>query len=145
MLGRFSYEQYQTISWTHHSIFPFPFIGREKSCHCGKYTRDIRAFATWLENRPITKEAAAERKHLLAAQGYALVTIIAMLSALNGLFGFLGLQDCRVKFLKVQRQLYQEADWELSRTEYERLLVDTKNDSRKRLALLMETICATSI
>lgn len=110
-----------------------------------KYMRDIRAFAVWLEDGPITKEAAAEWKSWLATQGYAPATINGMLSALNGLFKFLGLEDCRVKFLKVQRQLFREADRELSREEYERLLATAKNSGQKRLALLMETICATGI
>ena len=55
-----------------------------------KYLRDIRAYAMWLNHRPATKELSASWKSCLLEQGYAPVTINSMLSALNGLFKFLG-------------------------------------------------------
>lgn len=110
-----------------------------------KYLRDVCAFACWLADRPLAKELAVGWRGELTARGCAPVTVNAKLSALNGLFRFLGREDCRVKFLKVQRQLFREAGRELSRTEYDRLLYAAKNSDRERLALLMETICATGI
>ena len=49
-----------------------------------KYLRDIRAFAAWLDGRPVTKESAAAWKEHLLGQNYAPVTINSMLAALNG-------------------------------------------------------------
>ena len=71
-----------------------------------KYMRDTRAFLRWLDDKPVTKEQAAEWKAYLLTQGYAPVTINAMLSALNGLFRFLGWDSCSVKFLKIQRRVF---------------------------------------
>mgnify|MGYP002920337276 CR=1 FL=1 len=68
-----------------------------------------------------------------------------MLAALNGLFRFLGWEECRVKFLKVQRRLFRDAGRELVRNEYDRLLEAARAQGQERLALLMETICATGI
>ena len=49
-----------------------------------KYLRDVRAFARWLGGRPVTKElAAAGGRSTCWTQGYAPVTINAMLTALN--------------------------------------------------------------
>ena len=110
-----------------------------------KYLRDIRVFISWLEGREATREAAAEWKANLVEQGYAPVTVNAMLSAVNGLFGFLGWNECRIKFLKIQRRLFRDSDRELSRGEYERLLASAREQGRERLALLMETICSTGI
>ena len=110
-----------------------------------KYLRDIRAFTNWLKGHQVTREAAAEWKANLVEQGYAPVTVNAMLSAINGLFDFLGWNECRVKFLKIQRRLFREAGKELSRGEYERLLASAREQRRERLALLMETICSTGI
>lgn len=110
-----------------------------------KYLRDLRAFALWLNGRPLEKELARAWKEDLQAQGYAPVTINAKLSALNGLFQFLGWEDCRVKFLKIQRRLFREERRELTRAEYDRLLETARSLGRERLALLMETICATGI
>lgn len=110
-----------------------------------KYLRDTTAFACWLNGRNVTKERAAEWKAYLLEQEYAPVTVNAILSAVNGLFRFLGWDECRVKFLKIQRKLFRDANRELTRGEYDRLLASAKEQGRERLALLMETICATGI
>ena len=109
------------------------------------YLRHARAFAAWLGGAPVTKERTAGWKEHLLAEGYAPATINAMLSALNGLFHFLGWDECRVKFLKVQRRLFRDAGRELTRPEYDRLLETARARGQERLALLMETICATGI
>ena len=110
-----------------------------------KYLRDIRAFACWMRERPLTKEAAAEWKEHLRILGYAPSTVNSMLAALNGFLSFLGLEEYRVKLLKIQRRLFRETDRELDRKEYSRLLATAEALGQKRLALLMETICATGI
>lgn len=110
-----------------------------------KYLRDIRAFAGWLDGRPVSRELAAEWRDHLLSKDYAPVTINSMLAALNGLFHFLGWDECRAKFLKVQRRLFRDAGRELTRQEYERLLAAARARGQERLALLMEAICATGI
>ncbi len=50
-----------------------------------------------------------------------------------------------MKFLKVQRRLFRDARRELNRAEYARLLDTAQRQGQERLALLMETICATGI
>lgn len=110
-----------------------------------KYLRDVRAFARWLNGREVTREAAAEwRTHLLAS-GYQPATINSMLAAVNDFFRFVGRPDCRVSFLKVQRRLFRDSSRNLSRSDYDRLLETAHTLGRERLALLMETICATGI
>ena len=110
-----------------------------------KYLRDVRRFARWLSGRPVTKETAAGWKGHLAALRYAPTTINSMLAALNSLLGFLGWERCRVRFLKVQRRLFRDEGRELSRSDYDRLLETARERGQDRLALLMETICATGI
>ena len=110
-----------------------------------KYLRDVQAFRCWLDGRPVTNERLTEWKTSLLEQGYAPVTINSKLAALNGLFHFLGWDECHIKFLKVQRRLFRETARELNRREYDRLLHTAQAQGRRRLALLMETICATGI
>ena len=110
-----------------------------------KYLRDVRAFAVWLNGRIVTKETAAGWKEHLLDRHYAPVTINSMLAAINAFFRFVGWEDCRVKFLKIQRRMFWEASRELSREEYDRLLSTAHTLGRDRLALLMETICASGI
>ena len=110
-----------------------------------KYLRDINTFVQWLGDRDVTKELTATWKSCLLEQGYAPVTINSMLSALNGLFKFLGWNECQVKLLKIQRRLFRDTNRELTRSEYDRLLATAKELGRDRLALLIETIGATGI
>lgn len=110
-----------------------------------KYLRSIRAFAAWLGSAAVTKDAVTEWKAHLVQQRQAPSTINTALAALNGLFRFLGWEDCRAKFLKVQRRIFRAPERELTRTEYARLLAAAKNSGDARLALLMESLCATGI
>lgn len=110
-----------------------------------KYLRDVRTFAAWLDGRPVAKETAAGWKEHLVSESYAPVTVNSMLSSVNTLFRFEGWDDCKVKFLKIQKQLFREQSRELTREEYERLLTTAHALGRERLALLMETICASGI
>lgn len=110
-----------------------------------KYLREVRAFHGWLEGRPVTKETVLAWKEQLQKAGYASVTVNAKLSALNGFFRFAGWEECRVKFLRIQRQMFRKQSKELTRAEYERLLETARRMGKERLGLLMETICATGI
>ena len=110
-----------------------------------KYLLDARSFAVWLDGAPVTKENATGWKEQLRAQGYAPATINSMLAALNNLFRFLGWNECHMKFLKIQRKLFRDTARELTRTEYEQLIRTAEAQGKHRLALLMETICATGV
>ena len=109
------------------------------------YLRHVRTFAAWLGYRPVTKEAAAEWKAYLVSEGYCPSTINAMLGGLNRFFAFVGWQECQVKALRLQRQLFRDDSKELTRAEYDRLIAAAHALGRERLALLMEAICATGI
>lgn len=50
-----------------------------------------------------------------------------------------------MKALRIQRRLFRDDSRELTRDEYSRLLAAAGRLGRERLALLMETICATGI
>ena len=109
------------------------------------YLRHVRAFAAWLAGRPVTKEAAADWKEHLLDKGYCPSTINAMLGGLNRFFDFVGWKKYQVKALRLQRRLFREDSRELTRAEYDRLIAAARAMGRERLALLMETICATGI
>lgn len=109
------------------------------------YLRHVRIFSAWLNGVPVTKEQTAGWKEYLLSQGYAPTTINSMLAALNAFLRFIGLEDCRVRALRVQRRLFQSEERELSRQEYQRLLDTARTLGRDRLALVMETICAAGI
>lgn len=111
----------------------------------GNYLRDIRSFARWLGGRAVTKELVVLWREELLAEGRVPVTVNAKLSALNGLFRFLGWEELQVKFLKIQRRVFRDAARELRREDYLRLLNTAERAGQERTALLMETICASGI
>ena len=96
-----------------------------------KYRRDVTAFAEWLAGRAATKETAAGWKAHLLEHHYAPRTVNSMLAAVNGFFKFAG-WDIRVKFLKVQRQLFRDTARELTRAEYDRLLTAAQSSGQER-------------
>ncbi|WP_107631163.1 tyrosine-type recombinase/integrase [Agathobaculum massiliense] len=110
-----------------------------------KYLRDVRSFFVWLTGKPVTRALASSWKEHLISLRYAPATINSMIAALNSLFNFLGWEECRVRLLKIQRRLFRDESRELSRSDYERLLETAQGRGQERLALLMETICATGI
>lgn len=110
-----------------------------------KYLRAIHSFALWLDGRQLTKELCSEWKAYLTKQDYAPTTVNTMLAALNSLLEFLNLRECRAKFLKIQRRLFRDADRELTKEDYRRLLNAAQRLGRKRLELLAETIGVTGI
>ena len=109
------------------------------------YLRHVRAFAAWLGDAAVTREAAADWKAHLISNGYCPNTVNAMLGGLNGFLAFMGWGECRVKALRLQRRLFRDDSRELTRAEYDRLITAAHTLGRERLSLLMETICATGI
>ena len=109
------------------------------------YLRSLRKFAEWADGRAITKELAAEWKAELAGSGYRPVSVNAMLAAVNKFFACMGREDCKVRYLKLQRRMFRRAERDLTKEEYRRLVEAAKAKGNVRLQLLLETICATGI
>ena len=107
------------------------------------YVRSIRAFARW-SGGAVDRGLVLTWKARLTAQ-YAPATVNAMLAGLNRFFDFSGRPECRVKVLRLQRRSFREAERELDREEYRTLVRTARTLGRERLALVMETICATGI
>ncbi len=110
-----------------------------------KYIRDVWAFFRFCGEKIITKECVTAWKAHLIQTGYAPVTINSMLAALHGLFEYLSWHDVQVKYLKVQRRLFRDASKTLEKEDYLHLMEVAVKRGLCRIALLMETICATGI
>lgn len=110
-----------------------------------KYVRDVRLFEAWLSGRRVTAEIVTDWKDYLRTKGYKPETINAKLSALNKFFVFMRWLECRIKYLKIQKRLFRGTEKELTKGDYVRLLETADTLRKNRLALLIETICATGI
>lgn len=110
-----------------------------------KYLRDVRMFAAHFRGTEITKEMVIAYKSKLLAAHYAVRSVNSMLASLNSLFTFLGWSDCKVKSMKLQRQIYCPEEKELTKAEYLRLVNTAKRKGKERLNLILQTICGTGI
>lgn len=120
--------------------------GEEKSENTiEKYLRDVRAFAAYLSGAEITKETVIAYKNKLLSENYAVRSVNSILASVNSLFAFLGWTDCKVKSIKLQRQVYCPEEKELTKAEYTRLVNTAKQKGNERLNLILQTICGTGI
>lgn len=126
--------------------FEHHLIREEKSRNTvEKYIRDVTAFAKYLGRKAVGKEYAIAYKQHLLDNGYAVRSVNSVIASLNSLFGFMRIQDCRLKSVRLQRQIYCSEEKELTREEYVRLINAAKQKGNKRLNLIIQTICSTGI
>ena len=109
------------------------------------YLRSLTRFSEWADGRTITKELAMEWKTAPAEAGYRPISVNAMLAAVNKFFTCMGREDCKVKYLKLQRQMFRKSEKDLSKEEYQRLVQAAHEKGDLRMELILETICATGI
>ena len=109
-----------------------------------KYVRDLEALGRHLAGRPVTKAALIGWKEELA-QRHAPATVNSMLAAVNGFLRFMGWRECAVKLLNIQKSPFCDEGRELTRSEYVRLVRAAELDGNRRLALVLQTICATGV
>ena len=109
-----------------------------------KYRHDLNELCGYLHNAPLNKSALIDWKELLISK-YAPATVNSMLIAVNGYLRFYGWQGLSVKLLKVQKALFIDESKELTKAEYDRLVQEAQRKNNERLALVIQTICATGI
>ena len=80
--------------------------GEKSAVTVEKYLRDIRAFQAFIGETPVEKELVIHYKNHLLEESYAVRSINSMLASVNGFLIFMDWPDCKVKSLKVQRQVY---------------------------------------
>ncbi len=110
-----------------------------------KYIHDVTAFADYLGDKFISKENAIAYKQKLISKEYAVRSINSIIASLNSLFTYLDRLECKLKSIKIQRQIFCSEEKELTKAEYARLLSAAKSKGNERLNLLIQTICGTGI
>ena len=95
-----------------------------------KYIRDIRKFVQWLGNdETVSKDRTIQYKQYLK-EHYKVSSVNSMLVALNRFFQYLGWNECCVKGVKAQQQMFSPESRELKQQEYEKL-VETARQKKK--------------
>lgn len=121
-------------------------LGEERSAATiEKYGRDVLAFLSWLSDREeISKEVVVGYKQAIIGK-YKTTSANSMLVSVNRFLDFIGKKDCQVKLFKIQRNPFRKKDKELTKEEYNRLLLAAKAKSSSRLFLMIQAICSTGI
>lgn len=91
----------------------------------------------------MNKELVIAYKKQCMEQGYAVRSINSMLASINSFLGFMGWLDCKVKSIRLQRQVYSTEEKELTKDEYLRLLEASRG--KEQMNLVLQTICGTGI
>ena len=116
-----------------------------ESSTIAKYLHGVQVFVGWLGEKEITKEKLTGYKEYLIEKKYNPKTINGILSAINKFLTFVGQSELKVKYLRIQRQLFRNSNRELTQAEYLKLINKAQELGKERLSLLMQTICATGI
>lgn len=111
-----------------------------------KYMRDVYKLKKYAMEREINKNLVVEyKKELLNGGAYAVSSINSILTAINCFLGFMGWQDTKVRLFKVQKTNFTSENRYLTKEEYKRLVAAARNGRKLRLALILNTLCATGI
>lgn len=108
-----------------------------------KYTRDVRRYAEYVDGEDVSKAITVRFKEELRRE-MSPVSANPILAAVNSFLKFLGVPEFCVKAFKIQRRLFSLKN-ELTNTEYKRLVKAAFDAKNERLALIIQTICATGI
>ena len=110
-----------------------------------KYMRALAALKRRCGGALSEKEQLLDFKRWLLQEGYSPATVNGMLAAVNHFLRWAGTPEWSLRFLKVQRAVFLREEKELTPEEYRRLIRAANADGDERLALLVQTICATGI
>lgn len=108
------------------------------------YQRELMSLQLFLDERPIIKDILLAYKAMITAQ-YSPSTCNVTISALNSFLRYIGRPDLMIKPLKIQKKIYETADKELTRREYDKLIRAANINGQERLSLIIQTICSTGI
>lgn len=120
-------------------------INEEKSnATVEKYLHDVICFTRRFKDCELIKSVVLSYKNELL-ETYAASSVNSIISSLNSFFEFMNWRELKNKTVKIQKKIFACEDKNLTKAEYEHLLVAAQSKQNQRLYLLMQTICSTGI
>ena len=110
-----------------------------------KYVRDVTVFFEFLPEGKEVDKVNVIRYKLWLEEKYKASSINSMLIALNGFFTFMSWEECRVKLIKVQKNVFRNSQEGMSQEDYAKLIETARASGKNRLAVMIQTMCATGI
>lgn len=108
------------------------------------YIRTVKALSDFIGENPLDKEILLAWKKKLCDR-HSPSSVNLAVAAVNSFLKFCGRSELVLKPLKIQHRMFSEEKAELTRKEYERMLISAKKSGNERLYLILQTICATGI
>ena len=103
------------LTKNHISDFKDHLIAEEKSeATVEKYLRDVCAFFDWLGDEKICKQKVLDYKKEIIKK-YAPASVNSMIAALNNFFEYHNRFELKLRFLKIQRQIFSNGNKEITK------------------------------
>ncbi len=111
-----------------------------------KYMRDLDKLVQYAAGRNVDKLLVIRYKEYLKNdRDYKTSSINSFLVAANRFFDFMKWYELKVKTYKIQKETFMPENKELSKDEYKRLVRTAMQGGKKRIGMIVQTICATGI
>ena len=111
-----------------------------------KYTRDMMRFCDYADGRRVTKQLVVDYKEYLENTGlYKISSINSFLASVNHYLEVMGNSDMKVKMIKVQKNMFEAEERELTKEEYTSLIDTAVDMGNEQLALIIQTLGSTGI
>lgn len=111
-----------------------------------KYVSDVRKLQTYACGREISKKLMVQYKsYLLEERCYKERSVNSYLVAANRFLQYMGWGDAVVKLNRMQCELFRSAEKTLTKQEYKRLVKTAQALGKRRLEMILQTICATGM
>lgn len=109
-----------------------------------KYLHEIRKLSEFLAGCKLDKLLLLKYRDQLRVKNKAR-TVNVKISAINAYLEFIGMNECKLKYLKVQRRAFIDQGRELNEKEYKKLLEAARASRNDRLYYVMMTLCSTGM
>lgn len=111
-----------------------------------KYICDIKKLMAYAGGRTITKELMlCYKEYLRVNKKYKLSSINSFLIAANRLFEYLQWYGLNVKTYRIQKEVFAQEKMDLSMQEYKKLVTAARRKGKKRLVMVIQTLCAMGL
>ena len=108
------------------------------------YQRELFSLKMHLDEEKVTKEKLIDYKAMIATQ-YKPSSCNVAISAINSFLKYINRTDLCIKPLKIQRQIFENRDKELTKKDYEKLIKAANINGQETLSLIIQSICSTGI
>lgn len=108
------------------------------------YKRALQLLRMHMCDNPISKERLLRYKADISRQ-YAPSSCNVIIAAINCFLRYIVRTDLFIRPMKIQRSIFEPADKELTKSDYNKLIISAGMSGDERTALAIQTICATGI